>query len=166
VLDEIGRGTSTYDGLSIAWAVVEYIHNHPGLRARTLFATHYHELTQLADLLPGIRNFNVAVTEVDNTVVFLHKIVPGGTDRSYGIHVGQLAGLPKIVIQRANEILGELEASSGNAVKIDEITSKQMALFPETNPLLDELRQLDIMTVSPLEALNKLFEWKKKYIKD
>jgi DNA mismatch repair protein MutS len=166
VLDEIGRGTSTYDGLSIAWAVVEYIHNHPGLRARTLFATHYHELTQLADLLPGIRNFNVAVTEVDNTVVFLHKIVPGGTDRSYGIHVGQLAGLPKPVIQRANEILGELEASSGKAVKIDESTSRQMALFPETNPLLDELRQLDIVTVSPLEALNKLFEWKKKYIKE
>jgi DNA mismatch repair protein MutS len=166
VLDEIGRGTSTYDGLSIAWAVVEYIHNHPGLRARTLFATHYHELTQLADLLPGIRNFNVAVTEVDNTVVFLHKIVPGGTDRSYGIHVGQLAGLPKPVIQRANEILGELEASSGKAIKLDETTSRQMALFPETNPMLDELRQMDIVTVSPLEALNKLFEWKKKYIKE
>jgi DNA mismatch repair protein MutS len=145
---------------------VEYIHNHPGLRARTLFATHYHELTQLADLLPGIRNFNVAVTEVDNTVVFLHKIVPGGTDRSYGIHVGQLAGLPKPVIQRANEILEELEASSGKAVKIDETTSRQMALFPETNPMLDELRQLDIVTVTPLEALNKLFEWKKKYIKE
>jgi DNA mismatch repair protein MutS len=166
VLDEIGRGTSTYDGLSIAWAVVEYIHNHPDLRARTLFATHYHELTQLADLLPGIRNFNVAVTEVDNTVVFLHKIVPGGTDRSYGIHVGQLAGLPRPVIQRANEILSELEASSGKAVKLDETTSRQMALFPETNPLLDELNKLDIVSVSPLEALNKLFEWKKKYIKD
>jgi DNA mismatch repair protein MutS len=166
VLDEIGRGTSTYDGLSIAWAVVEYIHNHPDLRARTLFATHYHELTQLADLLPGIRNFNVAVTEVDNSVVFLHKIVPGGTDRSYGIHVGQLAGLPKPVIQRANEILSELEASSGKAIKLDGTASHQMALFPETNPLLDELRQLDIVTVSPLEALNKLFEWKKKFIKE
>jgi DNA mismatch repair protein MutS len=152
--------------LSIAWAVVEYIHNHPELRARTLFATHYHELTQLADLLPGIRNFNVAVTEVDNTVVFLHKIVPGGTDRSYGIHVGQLAGLPRPVIQRANEILGELEASSGKAVHIDLDTSRQMTLFPETNPLLDELRQLDVLTVSPLEALNKLFEWKKKFIKE
>jgi DNA mismatch repair protein MutS len=163
VLDEIGRGTSTYDGLSIAWAVVEHIHNHPELRSRTLFATHYHELTQLADLLPGVRNYNVAVTEVDNTVVFLHKIVPGGTDRSYGIHVGQLAGLPKPVIQRANEILGELEASSGKAVNISQHTSQQMALFPETNPLLDELRGLDVLSVSPLEALNKLFEWQKKY---
>lgn len=163
VLDEIGRGTSTYDGLSIAWAVVEYIHNHPELRSRTLFATHYHELTQLADLLPGIRNFNVAVTEVENSVVFLHKIVPGGTDRSYGIHVGQLAGLPKPVIQRANEILGELEASSGKAVNISGATSQQMALFPETNPLVEELRRLDIVTISPLEALNKLFEWQKKY---
>jgi len=163
VLDEIGRGTSTYDGLSIAWAVVEHIHNHPGLRSRTLFATHYHELTQLADLLPGIRNYNVAVTEVDNNVVFLHKIVPGGTDRSYGIHVGQLAGLPKPVIQRANEILSELEATSGKAVNIGETTSRQMALFPETNPLLDELKALDILSISPLEALNKLFEWKKKY---
>ncbi len=163
VLDEIGRGTSTYDGLSIAWAVVEHIHNHPELRSRTLFATHYHELTQLADLLPGIQNFNVAVTEVENSVVFLHKIVPGGTDRSYGIHVGQLAGLPKPVIQRANEILGELEASSGKAVNISGSTSQQMALFPETNPLVDELRILDLVTISPLEALNKLFEWQKKY---
>ncbi len=163
VLDEIGRGTSTYDGLSIAWAVVEYIHNHPDLRSRTLFATHYHELTQLADLLPGIRNFNVAVTEVENSVVFLHKIVPGGTDRSYGIHVGQLAGLPKPVIQRANEILGELEASSGKAVNISSNTSQQMAFFPETNPLVNELRALDVVTISPLEALNKLFEWQKKY---
>ncbi len=105
VLDEIGRGTSTYDGVSIAWAVVEYIHNHPRLRAKTLFATHYHELTQLADLLPGVRNYNVAVSEADGQVVFLHKIVPGGADRSYGIHVGQLAGLPKPVVQRAGEIL-------------------------------------------------------------
>ena len=105
VLDEIGRGTSTYDGVSIAWAVVEYIHNHPRLRAKTLFATHYHELTQLADLLPGVRNYNVAVSEADGQVVFLHKIVPGGADRSYGIHVGQLAGLPRPVVQRAGEIL-------------------------------------------------------------
>src|SRR3972149_6373333 len=97
VLDEIGRGTSTYDGLSIAWAVVEYIHNHPGLRARTLFATHFHELTQLAAQLPGVRNYNVAVSEANSNVVFLHKIIPGGADRSYGIHVGQLAGLPRPV---------------------------------------------------------------------
>ena len=94
IMDEIGRGTSTYDGLSIAWGMIEYIHNHPHLRAKTLFATHYHELTQLAELLPGIRNYNVAVSEADGNVVFLHKIVPGGADRPYGIHVAQLAGLP------------------------------------------------------------------------
>jgi DNA mismatch repair protein MutS len=114
ILDEIGRGTSTYDGVSIAWAVVEYIHNHPGLRAKTLFATHYHELTQMADLLPGVRNYNVAVSETGGKVVFLHKIIPGGADRSYGIHVGQLAGLPHPVVQRAGEII-HLEASSGTA---------------------------------------------------
>jgi len=165
VLDEIGRGTSTYDGVSIAWAVVEYIHNHPRLRAKTLFATHYHELTQLADLLPGVRNYNVAVSEADGQVVFLHKIVSGGADRSYGIHVGQLAGLPRPVVQRAEEILRQLEASSGKAVKINPLASKQLALFPETNPLLNELNSLDINSLSPIEALNKLFEWQKKYIK-
>ena len=95
ILDEIGRGTSTYDGLAIAWAVVEYIHNHPGLRAKTLFATHYHELTDLAERLPHVVNFNVAVAEQGDAVVFLHKIVPGAADRSYGVHVAQLAGLPK-----------------------------------------------------------------------
>ena len=95
ILDEIGRGTSTYDGVSIAWAVIEYIHNHPHLRAKTLFATHYHELTQLAELLPGVRNYNVAVSEADGNVVFLHKIVPGGADRSYGIHVAQLPVCPR-----------------------------------------------------------------------
>ncbi|RPJ36852.1 MAG: DNA mismatch repair protein MutS, partial [Chloroflexi bacterium] len=104
ILDEVGRGTSTYDGVSIAWAVVEYIHNHPDLRSHTLFATHYHELTQLSDLLPGVRNYNVAVSEADGKVVFLHKIIPGGADRSYGIHVAQLAGIPRPVIQRATEI--------------------------------------------------------------
>jgi DNA mismatch repair protein MutS len=165
ILDEIGRGTSTYDGVSIAWAMVEYIHNHPQLRAKTLFATHYHELTQLADLLPGVRNYNVAVSEADNKVVFLHKIVPGGADRSYGIHVAQLAGLPAPVIQRANEIMGALEKSSGKAVKINPNAAQQVALFPETNPLLDELKELDVNGLSPIEALNKLFEWQKKYTK-
>lgn len=164
VLDEIGRGTSTYDGLSIAWAVVEYIHNHPDLRAKTLFATHYHELTQLAELLPGIRNYNVAVSEADGKVVFLHRIVPGGADRSYGIHVAQLAGLPRTVIQRATEMLKELEASSGSAVKINPLTAQQLALFPETNPLTSELEKLDLNTLSPLEALNKLYEWKKRFL--
>jgi DNA mismatch repair protein MutS len=166
ILDEIGRGTSTYDGVSIAWAVVEYIHNHPSLRAKTLFATHYHELTQLADLLPGVRNYNVAVSETGGQVVFLHKIIPGGADRSYGIHVGQLAGLPRPVVQRAAEIMLQLEKSSGKAVKINPDTPRQMALFPETNPLLDELRSLDMNALSPIEALNKLYEWQRKFLPD
>ncbi|MFZ5822132.1 MAG: DNA mismatch repair protein MutS [Chloroflexota bacterium] len=165
ILDEIGRGTSTYDGVSIAWAMVEYVHNHPGLRAKTLFATHYHELTQLADLLPGVRNYNVAVSEADNKVVFLHKIVPGGADKSYGIHVAQLAGLPGPVVQRANEIMRELERTSGDAVNINPHAAQQIALFPETNPLLDELKGLDVNALSPIEALNKLFEWQQKYLK-
>jgi len=166
ILDEIGRGTSTYDGVSIAWGIIEYIHNHPQLRAKTLFATHYHELTQLADLLPGVRNYNVAVSEADGKVVFLHKIVPGGADRSYGIHVAQLAGLPRPVVARANEIMAELEKTSGRAVKISPHSAQQAALFPETSPLLDELKSLDINELSPIEALNKLFEWQKKFIKE
>jgi DNA mismatch repair protein MutS len=165
VLDEIGRGTSTYDGVSIAWAVIEYIHNHPSLRAKTLFATHYHELTRLSDLLPGVKNYNVAVTEADGQVIFLHKIIPGGADKSYGIHVAQLAGLPKPVILRANEILEELEKTSGRTVNIDGFEPKQIALFPETNPLLDEIAHIDMNNLSPIEALNKLYEWQTKYIK-
>jgi DNA mismatch repair protein MutS len=163
VLDELGRGTSTYDGVSIAWAVVEYIHNHPRLRARTLFATHYHELTALSELLPGVRNYNVAVSESEGQVVFLHKIIPGGADRSYGIHVAQLAGLPRSVIQRAQEILHQLEVSSGKAADLNPGIAQQMALFPETNPLLVELRELDINSLSPIEAINKLYEWKQKF---
>lgn len=166
ILDEIGRGTSTYDGVSIAWAVVEYLHNHPRLRAKTLFATHYHELTQLAELLPGVRNYNVAVSEADGQVVFLHQIIPGGADRSYGIHVGQLAGLPLPVVQRASEILRQLEASSGKAVHVYPHAARQLALFPETNPLLDELEGLDVNALSPIEALNKLFEWQRKYLEN
>ncbi|MBU1662847.1 MAG: DNA mismatch repair protein MutS, partial [Chloroflexi bacterium] len=165
VLDEIGRGTSTYDGVSIAWAVVEYVHNHPGLRAKTLFATHYHELTQLSELLPGVHNYNVAVSEADGEVVFLHTIVPGGADRSYGIHVAQLAGMPRPVVQRADEILRQLEASSGRAVKIDPNVPQQLNLFPETNPLVDELESLDLNTLSPIEALNRLYEWRKRFLK-
>jgi DNA mismatch repair protein MutS len=165
IMDEIGRGTSTYDGLSIAWAVIEYIHNHPKLRARTLFATHYHELTQLAAMLPGVRNYNVAVSEADSSVVFLHKIIPGGADRSYGIHVGQLAGLPRPVLQRAQEILKELEDASRQAAPGGELLAKQAALFPESSPLLDELKALDVEGLSPIEALNKLWEWKVRYKK-
>lgn len=165
ILDEIGRGTSTYDGLSIAWGMIEYIHNHPQLRAKTLFATHYHELTQLAELLPGVRNYNVAVSEADGGVVFLHKIIAGGADRSYGIHVAQLAGLPAPVIQRANEIMAELERSAGRAVKSDPNAAQQAMLFPESSPLLEELRQIDVNALSPIEALNKLFEWQKRFAK-
>jgi DNA mismatch repair protein MutS len=164
ILDEVGRGTSTYDGVSLAWAIVEYIHNNPRLRAHTLFATHYHELTQLAEILPGVRNYNVAVSEADGKVVFLHKIIPGGADRSYGIHVAQLAGIPRPIIQRANEIMHQLEASSGKAVKINPAAPMQMTLFPETNPLLDELKVLDLNSLSPIEALNKIYEWQQKYV--
>lgn len=164
ILDEIGRGTSTYDGVSIAWAVVEYLHNHPDLRSKTLFATHYHELTQLSELLPGVRNYNVAVSEADGRVVFLHKIVAGGADKSYGIHVGQLAGLPRPVIQRAGEIMTQLEASSGKAVKINQQSHRQLALFPDTNPLLDELKSLDVNTLSPIEAINILYDWQRQYL--
>ena len=163
VLDEVGRGTSTYDGMSIAWAVVEHIHNHPHLRCKTLFATHYHELTQLAGLLPHIRNYNVAVAEDKGKVVFLRRIVPGGADRSYGIHVAQLAGLPKPVIHRAEEILTELEREArapGSTPKTVEI--RQLPLFAVSNPVLEELRRLDVSAMTPLEAIAKLYELQKK----
>jgi len=163
ILDEIGRGTSTYDGLSIAWSVIEYIHNHPRLRARTFFATHFHELIQLSDLLPGVRNYNVAVTENGTQVIFLHKIVPGGADRSYGIHVAQLAGIPRPVITRASEILHQLESSSGSAIKVEPSRTQQMVLFPETNPLLDELKKLDMNSLPPIQALNILYEWQRRF---
>jgi DNA mismatch repair protein MutS len=166
ILDEIGRGTSTYDGVSIAWAMVEYIHSHPELKATTLFATHYHELTQLADLLPGVRNYNIAVSEADNNVVFLHKIVPGGTDRSYGIHVAQIAGLPKPVTQRAHEILHQLELSSGSTLERKEQEQSQLTLFPENNPLLEAFKNLDINSLTPIEALNLLYDWKRRFFKD
>ena len=163
ILDEIGRGTSTYDGLSIAWAIVEHLHSHPKLKPLTLFATHYHELTELADLYPGVRNYNVAVTEADGTVVFLHKIVPGGADRSYGIHVAQMAGLPSSVITRANEILKQLEQSSGTTLPAASATQDQMRLFPENNPMIEAYKKLDLETLSPIQALNLLYEWKRKY---
>ncbi len=164
ILDEIGRGTSTYDGVSIAWAMVEYIHSHPEMKSTTLFATHYHELTQLAELLPGVSNYNVAVSESDNTVVFLHKIVPGGADRSYGIHVAQIAGLPKPVIQRSHEILRQLETSSGKTLEKEETTKAQLTLFPENNPIFDAFKKLDINSLTPVEALNLLYDWKRRFI--
>jgi DNA mismatch repair protein MutS len=161
VLDEVGRGTSTYDGISIAWAVVEHIHNHPRLRCKTLFATHYHELTQLSGLLPRVRNLNVAVAEEKDRVVFLRRIVPGGADRSYGIHVAQLAGLPKSVIRRAEEILDELEQEArapGSSRRTVEV--RQLPLFAARNPVLDELEELDVSEMTPLEAISKLYELK------
>jgi DNA mismatch repair protein MutS len=166
ILDEIGRGTSTYDGLSIAWAVVEHIHNHPRLRARTLFATHYHELTRLAWLLPGVRNYNVAVADEDGKLVFLHRIVPGGADRSYGIHVGELAGLPRPVIHRAQEILAELEREGREPVAGPGEPAAQLSFLTENHPLMRELRGLDVNSLTPLEALNKLFEWQRRLSDD
>jgi DNA mismatch repair protein MutS len=163
VLDEVGRGTSTYDGLSLAWAIVEHIHNHPKLKSKTLFATHYHELTDLAALLPGVRNYSMAVTEEGDHVVFLHRIIRGGADRSYGIHVAQLAGLPRPVVNRAQEIMEQLEASGGRAVHLDETQAQQIALFPETNPLVEELKSLDLNALTPMEALSKLFEWQARF---
>jgi DNA mismatch repair protein MutS len=167
VLDEVGRGTSTYDGLAIARAVVEYIHNNPKIRAKTLFATHYHELTEVAKYLPHVRNYNVAVAEEGNRVIFLHKIAPGGADRSYGIHVAQIAGIPKTVIDRANEILEELEGNADFRERRERtrqaFSGVQMSFFgPETHPLVDEIKGLDVDSLSPLEALNKLYELRQK----
>jgi len=166
ILDEIGRGTSTYDGLSIAWAVVEHLHNHPKLRPRTLFATHFHELTVLPQKLPMVSNFNVAVSESGREVVFLHKIVPGGSDRSYGIHVAQLAGIPNLIIGRANDLLAEFQRTNGVQHREIREESEQLALFNPETPLLEALIDLDIDATSPIEALNTLFQWKNKFKKD
>jgi len=167
ILDEIGRGTSTYDGLSIAWAVVEFIHNHPQLKSKTLFATHYHELVELAGFLPRIKNFNVAITEEEGKVIFLRKVVPGSAGRSYGIHVAQLAGLPMPVVHRAQEILAKLEngqnqEKQNNVRRKEKELSQQLLLFNAKSPLLEEINQLDVDSMSPLEAITKLYELKKK----
>jgi DNA mismatch repair protein MutS len=163
ILDEVGRGTSTYDGISIAWAVVEHIHNHPRLRCKTLFATHYHELTQLSELLPHVQNHNVAVAEEKGRVVFLRRVLPGGADRSYGIHVAQLAGLPKPVIHRAQEILEELEQEArAPGSPRPTITVRQLPLFATGNPLLKELEDLDVSAMTPLDAISKLYDLQKR----
>ena len=165
ILDEIGRGTSTYDGISIAQAVAEYIHNHPRLGAKTLFATHYHELVDVASFLPKVKNLNFAVAEEGGKVVFLRKILPGGADRSYGIHVAQLAGLPRSVINRAQEVLAELEGEreqKGKPRGRKARQPKQLPLFSPSSPISDELSKLDVDSMTPLEALNKLYELKKK----
>jgi len=171
ILDEIGRGTSTYDGLSIARAVVEHIHNTPKLGSKTLFATHYHELTELAQVLPRVKNFNVAVAEEEGRAIFLHKIVPGGADKSYGIHVAQLAGLPRPVVHRAQEVLSDLEANSHKGDvskptvgrrKRGEVPTPQLSLFGQRPEVLEEFLKLDIDSMTPLEALTKLYELQRK----
>lgn len=170
ILDEVGRGTSTYDGLAIARAVIEYIHNNPRLNCRTLFATHYHELTELPNVLPRTHNYNVAVTEEHEDIVFLHKVITGGADRSYGVHVAQLAGMPKPVVERARELLQQLETQSGDFRPLSEKRPKanqdkpqQLNLFqsPITNPALKALGDLKVDELSPIEALTKLYELKR-----
>jgi len=169
ILDEIGRGTSTYDGLAIARAVVEYLHNNKRCGARTLFATHYHELVEVAKSLPRIQCMNVAVTEEEGRVVFLHKIVPGGADKSYGVHVAQLAGIPKPVIHRAEEILAELEQKGDARLRRKAMRDMetpgvlQMTLFSaEPHPLIEEIKQLSIDELTPIEAIGKLYELQQK----
>ncbi len=168
VLDEIGRGTSTYDGVAIAWSVVEFIHNHPELRAKTLFATHYHELTELAERLPHVVNYNVAVDDSGNgrDVVFLRRIIPGKADRSYGVHVARMAGLPTQVVNRAEEILGDLERTGAagprriyeEGPEYAEASAVQVSLFADSHPAVEALRTLDVNTLTPLDALNRLYE--------
>src|SRR5437870_4624401 len=163
LLDEIGRGTSTYDGVAIAWAVTEHLHNVIG--CKTVFATHYHELTQLTEELAHARNFNVVVREAGDEIVFLHRLEPGGADRSYGIHVGRLAGLPAAVVERAWQVLKLLEAGHHVAHQPPPTApdAQQLGLFaPGTHPLLAELDRLDVNALSPLEALNRLAAWKKQ----
>ena len=168
LLDEIGRGTSTYDGISIAWAIAEFLHNHPMARAKTLFATHYHELNELAGSLPRIKNYNVSVKEVNNKVIFLRKLVPGGSEHSFGIHVAKLAGMPPKLVQRANEILKRLEQERTGGERIKDSIKKiqkqayQLQMFSIDDPILvkirDMLNNLDVNTLTPVEALMKLDE--------
>jgi len=163
ILDEVGRGTSTYDGMAIAWAVVEYLHNHPERRARTLFATHYHELIEMAEHLPHVRNFNLAVAEEGRDVVFLHKVVPGGADRSYGIHVARLAGIPAPVVHRAEGLLEELESGEFRpGTQIQEAELFQPMLIAQEPPVVEALRQIDVNSLTPLDALTKLYELQKQ----
>ncbi len=163
ILDEIGRGTSTYDGLAIARAVLEYIHNNPRLNCRTLFATHYHELTELPNILPRSANFNVAVAEQGDEVVFLHRVLPGGADQSYGVHVAQLAGMPRSVVDRARDLLFQLEEGGSDFSLRKPAPQHQQLSFLDTpeNPALGALRSMEVDGLSPLEALTKLYELKR-----
>ncbi|HLC25944.1 MAG TPA: DNA mismatch repair protein MutS [bacterium] len=172
ILDEIGRGTSTYDGLSIAWAMVEYLHNEEGRQAKTLFSTHYHELTELSSIFPRVRNFTFAVREWKDQIVFLRRVIPGGADRSYGIQVARLAGIPLPVIARAKEVLSGLEAGEGKKRRVSPITTKgsrerqdgeQLSLFQSAgSSLLEEILNLDVDRLTPVEALNLLSQMKAK----
>ncbi|WP_439580994.1 DNA mismatch repair protein MutS [Dyadobacter bucti] len=170
LMDEIGRGTSTYDGVSIAWAIAEYLHNQPGCKPKTLFATHYHELNQLAEDFPRIKNFNVAVKEVDNKVIFLRKLKPGGSAHSFGIHVAQIAGMPQPIVLRASEIMRHLEkdhVTQAHKKNVKEIPKNnfQLSIFEPADPRLEEMKEklllVDVNTLSPIEALLKLNEFQK-----
>jgi DNA mismatch repair protein MutS len=172
LLDELGRGTSTYDGISIAWSIVEYIHEHPKAKAKTMFATHYHELNEMEKSFGRVKNFNVTVKEVGNKVIFLRKLVPGGSNHSFGIHVARMAGMPPSVVHRADEILVQLEDThrkDGLSKPLEGMAEKregfQMSIFQLDDPVLkqirDEIKNLDINQLTPLEALNKLNEIKK-----
>ena len=168
LLDEIGRGTSTYDGISIAWAIAEYLHEHPS-KAKTLFATHYHELNEMTESFERIKNFNVSVKETKDSVLFLRKLVPGGSAHSFGIHVAKMAGMPQFVIQKANKILKKLEESHSSGNNSEKIKSApkemQLSFFNIDDPLLEEIKtelsQIDINTLTPVEALMKINELKR-----
>jgi DNA mismatch repair protein MutS len=171
LLDEIGRGTSTYDGVSMAWAIAEHLHNHPKSRAKTLFATHYHELNELAEDFPRIKNFHVSVKEVGNKIIFLRKLVPGGSAHSFGIHVAQMAGMPTSLVLRAHEILQNLEKDHVLEANVDKLkdmpkNNYQLSLFGSEIPeglkkIEEQLGELDVNTLSPIEALLKLNELKR-----
>jgi DNA mismatch repair protein MutS len=173
LLDEIGRGTSTYDGISIAWAITEYLHEHPLSKAKTLFATHYHELNELSSYLPRCKNFHVAVKETGNKVIFLHKLEPGGTEHSFGIHVAKMAGIPTLVINRANEVLRELEKKINTHEVLPSSKSQaagmQLSFIQLDDPLLVQIKEdlihLDINSLTPVEALMKLNDIKNKLAK-
>jgi DNA mismatch repair protein MutS len=165
-MDEIGRGTSTYDGVSIAWSIVEFLHNHKDFKPKTLFATHYHELNQLEEDLPRVKNFNVSVKEVGDKIIFMRKLKEGGSEHSFGIHVAQIAGMPNRVVLRSNEILHFLEKDkhkNEGKRRMTEIPkpTPQMSLF-DVDPRMKEVQEMidkiDINTISPVEALLKLNE--------
>ena len=167
LLDEIGRGTSTYDGISIAWSIAEFIHDHPA-KAKTLFATHYHELNEMAESFERIKNFNVSVKEVQKNIIFMRKLKPGGSEHSFGIHVAKMAGMPTLVINRANKVLNELEKSRKGKTngEIQKNEDLQLSFFKLDDPMLESIREdikdLDINTLTPIEALMKLSEIKRK----